>query len=70
MLQSSAIRGLPASDKLNRDVFETSDCRKTYEELKAKGGEFPSPPKEQFDGVEPRKDNSGDWFSMTQPKWM
>src|SRR5690242_14758035 len=31
-------------------VFQTADCRKTYEELKAKGVEFLSPPKEQFYG--------------------
>ena len=37
--------------------------------LKAKGVEFASPPKEQFYGVEAiMKDNSGNWFSMTEPK--
>ncbi len=42
---------------------------KTYEELKAKGVEFLSPPKEQFYGVEAiLKDNSGNWFSMTEPQ--
>jgi len=50
-------------------VFTTADCRKTYEELKAKGVEFLSPPKEQFYGVEAVfKDPFGNWFSMTQPK--
>ena len=33
-------------------VFQTADCRKTYEEMKAKGVEFLSPPKDQFYGVE------------------
>jgi len=52
-------------------VFETADCRKTYEELKAKGVEFLSPPKEQFYGVEAVfRDPFGNWFSMTQPKNM
>jgi catechol 2,3-dioxygenase-like lactoylglutathione lyase family enzyme len=52
-------------------VFQTGDCQKTYEELKAKGVEFLSPPKEQFYGVEAVfKDPFGNWFSMTQPKNM
>ena len=42
--------------------------RKTYEELKAKGVEFLSPPKEQFYGVEAILKDNCDWFSMTEPK--
>lgn len=50
-------------------VFQTADCRKTYEEMKAKGVEFLSPPKDQFYGVEAVfRDPFGNWFSMTQPK--
>jgi len=50
-------------------AFYTADCRKTYEELKAKGVEFVSEPKYQFYGVEAVfKDPFGNWFSMTQPK--
>ena len=50
-------------------AFQTADCRKTYEELKAKGVEFVSEPKDQFYGVEAVfKDPFGNWFSMTQPK--
>lgn len=49
-------------------VLRVDDCRKTYEELKAKGVEFMSPPTERFYGIEALlKDNSGNWFSMTQP---
>jgi predicted enzyme related to lactoylglutathione lyase len=52
-------------------VFQTADCRKTYEELKARGVEFVSEPKEQFYGVEAVfRDPFGNWFSMTQPKKM
>ena len=48
-------------------VFETDDCYATYEELKSKGVEFVSPPQEQPYGIEAVfKDNSGNWFSMTQ----
>jgi catechol 2,3-dioxygenase-like lactoylglutathione lyase family enzyme len=49
-------------------VFETSDCRATYNELTAKGVEFMGPPEEKFYGIETvGKDNSGNWFSMSQP---
>jgi catechol 2,3-dioxygenase-like lactoylglutathione lyase family enzyme len=66
---AKTIRGLLTEGKLNGGVLQTSDCRKTYEELKAKGVEFLSPPKEQFYGVEAiMKDDSGNWFSMTEPK--
>jgi catechol 2,3-dioxygenase-like lactoylglutathione lyase family enzyme len=65
----AALRDLLSRGKLGGGVLQTSDCRKTYEELKAKGVEFASPPKDQFYGVEAiMKDNSGNWFSMTEPK--
>ena len=66
---AKAVHTLLTQGKLNGGVLQTSDCRATYEELKAKGVEFPSPPKEQFYGVEAiLKDDSGNWFSMTEPK--
>ena len=50
-------------------AFRTADCRKTFEELKAKGVEFVSEPKDHFYGVEAVfKDPFGNWFSMSQPK--
>jgi len=50
-------------------AFSTADCRETFEDLKAKGVEFVSEPKDQFYGVEAVfKDPFGNWFSMTQPK--
>lgn len=50
-------------------VFNTNDCRATYEELKAKGVQFKSEPKEQFYGIECiMSDGCGNWFSMTQHK--
>jgi catechol 2,3-dioxygenase-like lactoylglutathione lyase family enzyme len=66
---AKTIRTLLAEGKINGGVLQTSDCRATYEELKSKGVEFLCPPKEQFYGVEAiLKDNSGNWFSMTEPK--
>jgi len=50
-------------------AFQTADCRKTCEELKAKGVEFVSEPKDEFWGITAViKDPFGNWFSMTQPK--
>ena len=50
-------------------VMETPDVMATYQELKAKGVQFKSEPKEQFYGVECIvTDGCGNWFSMTQPK--
>jgi hypothetical protein len=52
---------------LGMGVFDTDDCRATYDDLSAKGVEFVSPPQEQPYGVEAVfRDNSGNWFSLTQ----
>ncbi len=48
-------------------VFATTNCQATYEELKSKGVEFIAPPQERPYGIEAMfKDNSGNWFSLTQ----
>jgi len=48
-------------------VFETNDCKATYEDLKSKGVEFLQPPQDQPYGVEALfKDGCGNWFSLTQ----
>ncbi|HSL01724.1 MAG TPA: helix-turn-helix domain-containing protein [Rubrobacteraceae bacterium] len=50
-------------------VFETNDINGDYERLGKRGVEFMSPPREQFYGTEAIvKDNSGNWFGLTQPK--
>ena len=64
---AAQLRDLIQKGKLGSGVFETNDCRATYEELKAKGVEFTSEPKEQFYGIEALfKDNSGNWFSLSE----
>ncbi len=61
------IRALLEKGALGGGVFETDDCRKTYEELKKKGVEFVQPPKENPYGIEAIfKDGNGNWFSLTQ----
>jgi catechol 2,3-dioxygenase-like lactoylglutathione lyase family enzyme len=68
---SAALKGLLAQGGLNGGALHTDDCRKDYEDLKAKGVEFLSPPTDRFYGIEcVMKDNSNNWFSMTQPKEM
>jgi len=63
------LRGLLERGKLGGAVLQADDCRATYEDLKAKGVEFLSPPADRFYGVEAvLKDNSGNWFSMNQSK--
>ena len=48
--------------------FNTDDCRGTYEEMKAKGVQFVAEPAERPYGIEAVfRDNSGNWFSLTQP---
>lgn len=62
------LRALVTNGALGAGVFITDDCRGTYEELKAKGVQFLSEPAERHYGVEAVfKDNSGNWFSLTQP---
>lgn len=63
---SDALRTLIRKGKLGAGVFATADCKKTYDELKAKGVDFTQPPTERFYGVEAlMKDNSGNWFSLS-----
>ncbi len=50
-------------------VFETDDIDGDFERLSKQGVEFVSPPEERFYGTEAIvKDNSGNWFILTQPK--
>jgi len=66
---AATLRRLLESGGIGGNVLQVDDCRATYEELKAKGVEFLSPPADRFYGIEcTLKDNSNNWFSMTQPK--
>lgn len=65
------MKSLMEKGRLGGGVHQVDDCQATYEDLKAKGVEFLSPLAERFYGIEcVLKDNSGNWFSMTQPKVM
>jgi catechol 2,3-dioxygenase-like lactoylglutathione lyase family enzyme len=66
---AAILKGLVEQGRINGGVLQTDDTRATYEELKAKGVEFLSPPVDRFYGVEcVMKDNSGNWFSLNQAK--
>lgn len=50
-------------------VFACKNVFATFQELKDKGVEFTKEPKEEFYGIEALfKDDSGNWFSLTQFK--
>ncbi len=49
-------------------VLSTDDCQKTYEELRAQGIEFLSPPQQKPFGIEAMLlDGCGNAFSLVQP---
>ena len=48
--------------------LNVDDCRKTYEELSAKGVEFIQPPSKRPYGTEALcRDNSGNWLVLVEP---
>jgi catechol 2,3-dioxygenase-like lactoylglutathione lyase family enzyme len=67
---AEAMKNLIKAGMVAAGVFETADCRQTYEELSARGVKFPSPPEEKFYGIEAVfEDPSGNRFSLTQSKY-
>jgi predicted enzyme related to lactoylglutathione lyase len=65
--QAKQLRGLVEAGVIGGGVLETDDCKRDYEELKAKGVEFAREPKEMPYGIEALfRDDSGNFFSMTQ----
>jgi catechol 2,3-dioxygenase-like lactoylglutathione lyase family enzyme len=65
---ATQLREILAKGVLGAGVFNTDNCRETYEEMKSKGVQFVGEPAERPYGVEAVfKDNSGNWFSLTQP---
>jgi catechol 2,3-dioxygenase-like lactoylglutathione lyase family enzyme len=61
------VKALVAKGALGAGAFETDDCRATHAELSGRGVTFLSEPAERPYGIEATfRDNSGNWFSMTQ----
>jgi catechol 2,3-dioxygenase-like lactoylglutathione lyase family enzyme len=63
-----AIRRAQAKGSMGGFGLSTDDCRKTFEELSAKGVEFVQEPAERPYGVEAlMRDNSGNWLVIVEP---
>jgi catechol 2,3-dioxygenase-like lactoylglutathione lyase family enzyme len=66
---AAQLRSLIDKGVLGGGVFDADDIYKTYEDLKARGVEFKGPPSVQSWGTATvLKDNSGNWFSLSQEK--
>jgi catechol 2,3-dioxygenase-like lactoylglutathione lyase family enzyme len=64
---AAQVRALVAKGVLGAAAFETDDCMRSYAEFRKRGVTFLSEPTERFYGIEATfRDNSGNWFSMTQ----
>jgi catechol 2,3-dioxygenase-like lactoylglutathione lyase family enzyme len=65
---TAQLRAIIEKGVLGAGAFHTDDCQATYEELKNRGVEFSSAPETRPYGIEAVfKDDSGNWFSLTQP---
>ena len=63
MVRAQSDGGLPGVG------LHVDDCRKTYEDLLAKGVEFLQEPQERPYGVEAlMRDNSGNWMVLVEPR--
>jgi catechol 2,3-dioxygenase-like lactoylglutathione lyase family enzyme len=66
---AEAVRRALADGRMGGLGLRTDDCRKTCEELMAKGVEFVQMPEERPYGVEAVfRDNSGNWLVMVEPR--
>jgi catechol 2,3-dioxygenase-like lactoylglutathione lyase family enzyme len=62
------LRGLIAKGVLGAGAFTTDDCQAEYERLSAKGVTFIQKPEKRPYGVEAIfRDDSGNWYSLTEP---
>jgi catechol 2,3-dioxygenase-like lactoylglutathione lyase family enzyme len=61
------LRALVAKGAFGAGVLATDDCRRTYEQLSARGVVFLQEPVQRPYGIEAvLRDDSGNWFSLTQ----
>lgn len=63
------LKALLDKNSLGGGVWETANCRQTFEQLKAKGVVFTKEPTDEFYGIEALfLDGCGNWFSLTERK--
>lgn len=61
------VRALLERNAMGGGVWETDNCQKDYETLRAKGIEFLKAPTQEFYGIEALfRDGCGNWFSLTE----
>jgi catechol 2,3-dioxygenase-like lactoylglutathione lyase family enzyme len=66
---AGSIRRALADGRMGGLGLRVDDCRKTYEELSARGVEFVQTPEDRPYGVEAvLRDNSGNWLVLVEPK--
>ena len=66
---AEAVRRALASGSMGGFGLTTDDCRKSFEELSAKGVVFVQEPAERPYGVEAvMRDNSGNWLVLVEPR--
>ena len=64
------LKALVAKGVLGAGAFNTDDCHAAYKELSARGVTFVQEPQDRPYGIEAVfRDDSGNWFSLTQTKW-
>ena len=65
---AAQVRDLVTKGALSGFILHTDDCRRTYEELRAKGVEFTQEPEERFYGIDcALRDPFGNHLRITQP---
>jgi catechol 2,3-dioxygenase-like lactoylglutathione lyase family enzyme len=63
------LKALIGKGVMSAGAFNTDDCRATYQELVARGVSFIQEPQDRPYGVEAIfRDDSGNWYSLTQPR--
>lgn len=63
------LKALIAKGVLGAGAFNTDDCHATYAELSGRGVEFIQAPEDRPYGIEAIfRDDSGNWYSLTQPR--
>jgi catechol 2,3-dioxygenase-like lactoylglutathione lyase family enzyme len=66
---ATTMRELVERGQLGLGALATDDCRRTYEELRARGVEFSEPPEERFYGVDASfRDPFGNPWRLTEPR--
>jgi catechol 2,3-dioxygenase-like lactoylglutathione lyase family enzyme len=66
---AAQVNRMLAKGAMSGGGLRVDDCRKTYDELTAKGVQFVSEPAERPYGVEAvMRDNSGNWWVLVEPR--